>query len=124
MERLVHMAWGMLALVHAAPAMALVVPGALRRLYGLELGAELRVLLVHRSALFLALVVLCGFALFDPAARRAAGVAVAISVVAYLVVYSEAGFPAGALRRVALVDAFALGPLVVVLVAAWRTRSA
>lgn len=123
MERLVQLAWGLLALVHAAPAMALVVPGALRRLYGLELGGDLRVLLVHRSALFLALVALCAFAVVDPAVRRAAGVAVAISVVAYLAVYAQAGFPEGALRRVALVDAFALVPLVTVLVAAWRARS-
>ena len=123
MERLVQIAWGMLALVHAAPAMALVVPGMLRRLYGLELGGDLRILLVHRSALFLALVVLSVFALFDPAARRAAGVTVAISVVAYLAVYAQSGFPVGALRRVALVDAFALVPLVTVLVAAWRARS-
>jgi hypothetical protein len=123
MERLVQLAWGALALVHAAPAMALVVPGALRRLYGLELAGDPRVLLVHRSALFLALVVLCVFALVEPGARRAAGVTVAISVVAYLVVYAQAGLPSGALRRVALVDTFALVPLVIVLVAAWRTPS-
>ncbi len=122
MERLVRLAWGVLVLVHAAPAMALVVPGALRRLYGLELGGDLRVLLVHRSALFLALVVLSAFAVVDPPVRRAAGVAVAISVVAYLAVYAQAGFPGGALRRVALVDTFALVPLVTVLVAAWRDR--
>lgn len=123
MERLVQLAWGLLALVHAAPAMALGVPGALRRLYGFEPGGDVRVLLVHRSALFLALVVLCVFAAIDPSARRAAGGVVAISVVAYLVVYAQAGFPEGALRRVALVDAFALVPLVAVLVAAWRDRS-
>jgi hypothetical protein len=122
MEGFVKIAWGVLALVHAAPAAALVVPGALRRLYGLELGGDLRVLLVHRGALFFALVVLCVFALFDPAARRAAGVAVALSVVGYLGVYAQAGFPAGPLRRVALVDTFAVAPLLVVLVAAWRTR--
>lgn len=123
MERLVQVAWGMLALVHATPAIALVLPAMLRRLYGLEPGGDLRVLLVHRSALFLALVVLCVFAVFDPPSRRAAGVAVAISVVGYLAVYAQAGFPMGALRRVAVVDAFALVPLVTVLVAAWRARS-
>jgi hypothetical protein len=68
--------------------------------------------------------VLCSYAIFDPAIRRATSVTVAISVVGFLALYARAGFPAGALRKIALVDAAALVPLAVVLVAAWRARAA
>ena len=73
MEPLLKVAWALLALVHAVPAAALVAPGALRRLYGIEPGGELAVLLTHRGALFLALTVLGAFAAVDPAVRRVAG---------------------------------------------------
>jgi hypothetical protein len=120
MEPLLKVAWALLALVHAVPAAALVAPGALRRLYGIEPGGELAVLLTHRGALFLALTVLGAFAAVDPAVRRVAGGVITISVVSFLVLYVRAGAPDGPLRRVALVDGAALLPLALVLVGAWR----
>jgi hypothetical protein len=114
-------AWIAIVLVHLAPASALVVPGALERLYGVSPRGEVGVLLTHRAALFLALIVLSAFAIVDPGARRAASVAVSISVVTFLALYARAGFPAGALRSIAVVDAIALAPLAVVLVTAWRS---
>jgi hypothetical protein len=123
MELLVKIAWGLLALIHAAPAAVLVSPGTLARLYGAEPGGDVGVLLTHRGALFLALVVLCLYALFDPAVRRAAGLAVGISVVAFLVVYARAGFPPGPLRTIAIADLLALLPLAVALLSAWGDRT-
>lgn len=120
MEILVKAAWSLLALVHVAPATALFAPGALRRLYGIEPEGDLGVLMTHRGALFLALVALCVVAVVDPSVRRAAGLAISISVLGFLVVYARAGAPRGPLRRIALVDVVALIPLAVVLVAAWR----
>lgn len=124
MEMFVKAAWGLLALIHFSPAAALVAPGALGRLYGIAPDGDLAVLLTHRSALFLALLVLCLFALVDPSARRAASLAVAVSVVGFLAVYARAGFPTGPLRTIALADAVALAPLALVLVAAWRPQAA
>ncbi|MEM9073196.1 MAG: hypothetical protein AAGE52_32120 [Myxococcota bacterium] len=86
----------------------------------MEPGGELSVLLTHRAALFLALVVLSGFALFDTGVRRAASVTLGISVVAFLVVYGAVGAPDGALRKIAIADGIALAPLALVVVSAWR----
>jgi len=76
--------------------------------------------LVHRGALFLALVVVAMFAAFDPAARPVGSIVMAISVVGFLVVYARAGMPVGVLRTVALVDLAALAPLAFVAFHAWR----
>jgi hypothetical protein len=124
MEMLVKAAWGLLALIHLAPAAVLVAPAALERLYGIAPDGDLGVLMRHRGALFLALVALAIVALVDPATRRAAGLAVAISVFGFLVVYVQAGLPAGPLRAIALADAIALAPLALVLAAAWLPQAA
>ena len=91
----------------------------MRRLYGVEARGNLGVLLPHRGALFLAILIACLFGVFDPAARRALSVLVAISVIGFLIVYARAGLPRGALRIVGIVDGAALVPLAWVLWAAW-----
>lgn len=124
METLVRIAWGMLALIHVAPATVLFSPAALTRLYGVAPDGDVGVLLTHRGAMFLALVGMCLVALATPGARAAASVAVAISVVGFLAVYVRAGTPAGALRTIAWADVVALAPLAVVLADAVRLRTA
>ena len=121
MEILVKAAWAILALVHVAPATALFSPGMLGRLYGIAPGDDLGLLMTHRAALFLAVFTLCLFSVVDPAVRRAATVAIALSLLAFLFLYVRAGLPHGALRTVALVDVGALVPLLIVSVAAWRS---
>lgn len=123
MEIFVKASWVALALIHAAPASALFAPGALRRLYGIEPDGDLGVLMTHRAALFLSLVALALFAVFDSSVRRAASVVIAVSVVGFLAVYARAGFPDGGLRKIALVDGAALLPIAVVLIAAWRASA-
>jgi hypothetical protein len=123
-ELIVKMAWGVLALIHAAPAAAAFNPALLRRLYGLEPSGDLGVLIAHRAFLFLAVVAGCLVALFDPAARRAMGLVTAISVLGFLWLYARAGAPAGALRVIAIGDLVALAPLALVLWIAWRASAA
>lgn len=120
METMVRFAWLLLAAVHVAPAVVLFRPALIERLYGVAPGNAADLLLVHRGALFLAVVVVALFAALDPGARRAASLVTAISLIGYLIVYSRAGFPVGPLRTVALVDAMAILPLAVVVFAAWR----
>jgi hypothetical protein len=123
MGLLIKLAWATLALIHVSPAAALFSPNLVRALYGIDANATLGVLITHRGALFLAVVIACIFALFDPNASRLASTVVALSIIGFLIVYAKAKFPDGALRTVALVDLFALIPLALVLFAAWRPRA-
>lgn len=115
-------AWFALALVHLPPAAVLVRPALIETLYGTSATGDAGVLLVHRGALFLAVVVLCIFAAIEPSARRAASLVLGISVLGFLAVYTMAGMPAGALRIIALADAVALLPLGWVMWQAWVER--
>lgn len=120
MELLTKAAWFAIAAVHFTPSLVLFQPALTQRLYGVAPSGTLGLLLTHRGALFLALVAMAVFAAFDPGARRVAALAAAISLACYLVLYLRAGLPPGALRTVALVDAFALMPLALVIFEAWR----
>lgn len=120
MDGLARACWLILAAIHAMPAAVLAKPGLTRSLYGVEPDGPAGILIVHRGALFLAVLAVALFAAFDPGARRAASLVVGISVVGFLVVYAAMGLPAGPLRTVALVDAAALIPLALVIRRAWR----
>lgn len=124
MERWVTWAWWTWVLVHAAPAAVVAAPSLVRELYGVSANGDTRVLLVHRGALFLAVVAVASLAAFDPPARRAATIVVAISILGYRYVYIRAGMPNGGLRTVAVVDAMALAPLALVTYDAWRSQAA
>lgn len=123
MEILTKAAWAMLALIHLSPAATAVWPGLLARLYGVAPGGDLGVMLAHRGMLFAAIVAGCVCALVDAAARRSVSMIVAISVIGFLILYGRAGAPAGPLRLIAIVDAVAVLPLGLVIVAAWRPLS-
>jgi len=120
LELMAKGAWLALAAVHAAPAAVLFAPSLVQSLYGVSPGGAGGILLVHRGALFLALVVVAMFAAFDPAARPVVSIVMAVSVVGFLVVYARVGMPVGALRTIALVDLAALAPLAFVAFHAWR----
>ena len=123
MERLTFACWLVLAGVHASPAAVLFRPALIEALYGVPPTGSSGVLLIHRGALFLAVVAVALFAAFNPEARRAATLLVGISVVGFLLVYSIAGAPKGPLRTIAVVDALALVPLGIVMWRAWRLQS-
>lgn len=119
MEVVLKLAWVLLALVHLTPAMAFFVPSTLRRLYGIAPTGDVGVLLIHRGALFLAIVSACLYACFETSARRATSIVVAISVVGFLVTYVRSGAPTG-LRPIAIADGVALAPLALAVFGAWR----
>jgi hypothetical protein len=120
MELAVKLAWLALGLIHLLPAASAFSPSLVERLYGLEPSGDLAVIVAHRGVLFCAIVTSCAFGAFDPAARRALGVVVGISIVGFLALYLRAGLPAGPLRTIAIVDAVGLTPLALVLWSAWR----
>jgi hypothetical protein len=124
MHILTNIAWGILVLVHASPAAVVFLPGLLRNLYAVDVDGNLGVILRHRGALFLAIIVACLFALFEPGTRQVTSIIVAISLISYLLVYASAGMPEGALRTVAVVDLLALAPLALVTLEAWHRQAA
>ena len=119
-EMATRIAWIALAAVHLAPAAVLFLPALAERLYGTARAGDVGVLLVHRGALFLGLVVLLLWAAFEPAMRRAASLVAAISVIGFLAVYAHASWPDGPLRRIARTDLLALAPLAPLAWVAWR----
>ena len=102
--------WLLLALIHMPPAIALFVPSMLERLYGLDSDGGAFVLVHHRAALFLGVVVTCVWAFFDPNARGLACLIVAISMASFLLLYWNAGAPVN-LRSIAIADLIGLFPL-------------
>jgi hypothetical protein len=120
MDRLVVVCWLALAAIHASPATVLVKPTLIETLYGVPATGSSGVLLIHRGALFLGVVVVALFAAFAPEARKVATLLVGISVIGFLLVYGFAGAPEGPLRTIAVADAVALLPLAFVSWRAWR----
>lgn len=120
METLVRIAWGSLVAVHIAPAAVLFAPALTESLYNVSSVGDLGILLVHRAALFMAIVATALYAVFDPGVRRSASIVVGISVVGYLFVYARAGMPSGAMWTIAIADTIALIPLALVGFLAWR----
>lgn len=111
-----RMAWGVLALVHITPALALFAPSLLTRLYGVQGGDSLYLLMHHRAALFLAVFVACIWCTIDPTPRKMGVIVVAISLVSFLALYFANGSPP-ALRQIAIADLIGLPALAYV---AWR----
>ena len=108
--------WVILALVHVTPAFASFAPSLLTRLYGIEAGNPVYVLMHHRAALFLAVLVACIWCAFDPSPRRFGTVLVGISMLGFLVLYFVNGSPP-ALKQIAIADLIGLPALAYV---AWR----
>lgn len=123
MEIATKIAWLLLAAVHVSPAAVLFRPSLVQTLYGASPYGPAGLLLTHRGAIFLAIVVAALWAAFDPSVRRLASVLVGITVILFLLLYVRAGLPDGPLRKIATVDALALAPLLLVAWSAWRPPS-
>ncbi|GAM96696.1 hypothetical protein U91I_00316 [alpha proteobacterium U9-1i] len=117
----VEASWLALAVIHAPPAAATFLPTLRRRLYGgVDERGPLGVILVHRGALFLAVLVACVFSALNADARELGTIVVGVSLVGFLVLYAMAAAPARRpLRSIAAVDAVGLIPLAVVMFDAW-----
>ena len=116
---MVKLAWLLLALIHALPAIALVRPSLLTTLYGVEPAAPAYTLLWHRAALFAVVLLICCWAALRPEVRQLASVAVAISMVGFLIIYAVQGMPAN-LRTIAIADLIGLPALAFVAWSAFR----
>jgi hypothetical protein len=112
--------WLILAAIHATPALAVVRPSLLMKLYRLPPESPLFLLMQHRAALFAAVVATCLIAAFHPPSRPLAAVVTSISMGSFLVLYALAGQPA-ALRTIARVDLFGMIPLAIVAFLAIRS---
>ena len=113
---MIRLAWLFLALIHALPAIALVRPQLLTTLYGVEPSAPAFALLWHRAALFGVVLLICCWAAARPEVRKLAAVAVAISMLGFLIIYRVQGMPAN-LRTIAIADLVGLPALGLV---GWR----
>ncbi len=123
MESMVKVAWLALGALHVTPALVLVMPRLVERLYGVSPQGDPGVLLIHRGALFLAVMVATIWAVLDPKVRPLAAVIAGISMLGFLLVYARAGLPPGALRTIAWADVAGLAPLVFVCIDAWRAQA-
>lgn len=103
--------WLIVAAVHAMPALAFFRPGQMQSLYRVGPDNPLFLLMHHRAALFLAVFVTCVIAAFHPPSRPLASVVAGISMLAFLFLWSRAGFPPQ-LKTIAMVDLIGLPALV------------
>jgi hypothetical protein len=111
-----RLAWGLLALVHITPALALFAPSLLTKLYDVKSGDPLFLLMHQRAALFLTVVVACIWCALDPTPRRLGVVLVTISMMSFLALYLASGGPAS-LKQIAIADLIGLPALAYV---AWK----
>ncbi|MCL4819733.1 MAG: hypothetical protein KJ067_11350 [Vicinamibacteria bacterium] len=117
--RLIQASWLALGLIHLLPAVALVQPGLVTRLYGVEAGDPLFVLLWHRAALFAGVLAGCVWAASRAEVRPFASALVASSMISFLLIFAAQGMPAS-LRAIAIGDVVGLPFLAVVTWNAWR----
>ena len=104
---LIRVCWAVLAVIHALPALALLRPGLIQTLYGVRPGSDSFLLLQHRAALFLVIVIVCLWAMLRAEVRPLAAAAVGISMVSFLLLYWIGGAPP-ALRGIAIADLIGL----------------
>ncbi len=99
--------WGVLAALHAPPAVALLRPGLLETLYGVQAGSIAFLLLHHRAALFGVVVLVALHAAARPAARLMATLALGLSMASFVMIWALGGMPAE-LRVIAVADLLGL----------------
>ena len=107
MPILERISWIVLALIHLMPAVALLAPSLIERLYGVGRGDEHFALFRHRAALFACVFITCVWAAADTAVSQLAVIVAAISMLSFLLLYLRAGSPAY-LRSIAVADVIGL----------------
>ena len=116
---LVELSWSVLALLHAAPALALLRPSLISSLYNCPAGGEIELLLRHRGALFAVIAGLCGGSVLRPTVRAVAAPCVALAMGSFLALFVASGAPRK-LRTIAIADTAGLPFLVVALYDAFK----
>jgi hypothetical protein len=120
MELIVKLAWIVLAFIHLMPSLVLARPAMIQSLYGIAPDGPIAMLLIHRGALFLAVLTACVVALFHAPSRPLAAIIATISMLSFLLLYAKAGMPIGGLRKIALADAIGLPFLAIVILTSLR----
>ncbi len=111
--------WLLIGAVHVFPAAAVFRPCLLTTLYGVSPADPSFLLVQHRAALFAAVVIVCGWAMFDPGVRRLAAVVATVSMMSFLALFWLSGAPTS-LRSIATVDLAALPLLMAASYLAYR----
>lgn len=112
--------WALLGLIHAPPALALFRPALITKMYGVEAASPTFTLMHHRAALFLVIVLICGWAILRPEVRLLATTAVGLSMGSFVLIWWLSGSPAS-LRSIAVADMIGLP---VLLLAGWLALQA
>lgn len=90
------------------------------QLYGIDAGGTPHLLLHHRAALFLGVLILCVWSIVSATPRPAAVIVTAISMLSFLLLYWQAGSPLS-LRMIFISDLVGVVPLALVGWAAFRS---
>lgn len=114
-----ELSWGVLSLLHAAPALALLRPSLISSLYNCPSRGEVELLLRHRGALFAVIAGLCGCSVIRPKVRAVATPCVAFAMGSFLALFVASGAPRK-LRTIAVADTAGLPFLAVVLYDAFK----
>lgn len=120
MTIVINVCWVALAALHVMPSISVFAPKLITRLYGVDAGGDVGLLLRHRGALFLGVILACVWSLVDAHSRRLASALVALSMGSFLLTYLSGGRREGALEAIARWDLIGLFPLLVVLYTSWR----
>ena len=122
MTLLVNVCWLALAALHVMPSAAVFAPKLVSRLYGVDPAGDVGLLLRHRAAQFVGVIVACTWALVDAHSRRLASALVAVSMISFLLLYWAAGRRERALARIARADLIGLAPLLIAIYSAWQSE--
>jgi len=101
--------FGVLTIIHALPAMALIAPARLSSLYGFEAGdSVLTTLSQHRALLFGVFAAALVYAIIAPSVRVPVLIGATISMGGFLLIAIVRGETSGALRSIVIVDVIGL----------------
>lgn len=124
MIKLLPYLFGMLAVIHALPAMAVLAPARLSLLYGFEAGdSVLTTLLQHRALLFGILSAALIYAIFAPSVRAPVLIGATVSMGGFLLIAMARGETSGVLRSIVIADIVGLLIAALAAVLLWRSVS-
>ncbi|MEM9600201.1 MAG: phosphopantetheine adenylyltransferase [Pseudomonadota bacterium] len=109
MNKLIPILYGLLALIHILPAMAVLAPARLSSLYGFDAGdSVLTTLLQHRALLFGILAAALIYAVFNASVRWPVLIGAVVSMGGFIVIAMMRGETGGALRTIVIADVIGL----------------
>lgn len=121
MSKLIPILYGLLALIHILPAMAVLAPARLSSLYGFDAGdSVLTTLLQHRALLFGILAAALIYAAFNASVRWPVLVGAVVSMGGFIVIAIMRGETGGALRTIVIADIIGLIIAAVAALLLWR----